>query len=62
MVAKNSFLVENGKIAGAVSETMINGNLGEMLQNVCAISRETVCDGSTCLPWAAFADVTISGK
>lgn len=62
MVAKNSFLVENGKIAGAVSETMINGNLGEMLQNVCAISRETVCDGTTCLPWAAFTGVTISGK
>ena len=62
MVAKNSFLIENGKITHAVSETMINGNLAEMLQNLRAVSRETVCDGASVLPWAAFDGVTVSGK
>ena len=62
MVAKNSFLIENGKITDAVSETMINGNLADMLQNLRAVSAETVCDGATVLPWAAFDGVTISGK
>ena len=62
MVAKNSFLIEDGRITDAVSETMINGNLAEMLQNVRAVSAETVCDGASVLPWAAFDGVTISGK
>lgn len=62
MVAKNSFLIENGKLGHAVSETMINGNLADMLRNVRAISAETVCDGASVLPWAAFDGVTISGK
>lgn len=61
-VAKNSFLVEDGKIKGAVSETMINGNLAELLNNLVAISKETVADGSTVLPYMAFDKVVISGK
>ena len=61
-VAKNSFLIENGKITGAVSETMINGNLADMLKNVVAISKETECDGGSVLPYAAFGGITISGK
>ncbi len=61
-VAKNSFLIENGKITCALSETMISGNLGELLKNVCAISKETVRDGAGELPYAAFGGVTVSGK
>ena len=61
-VAKNSFLIENGKITCALSETMINGNLGELLKNVVAVSKETVCDGGSVLPYAAFSGVTVSGK
>lgn len=61
-VAKNSFLIENGKITTALSETMINGNLADMLMNIRAISKERVCDGSTVLPWVAFDGITISGK
>lgn len=61
-VAKNSFLIENGKITCALSETMISGNLGELLKNVHAISSEVVCDGTTVLPYAAFGGVTVSGK
>lgn len=61
-VAKNSFLIENGKITKPVTETMISGNLANMLKNVVAISSEVVCDGSNALPWAAFDDITVSGK
>ena len=61
-VAKNSFLVENGKITGAVSETMINGNLAEMLNHLVAISNETVADGICVLPYIAFDQIVISGK
>lgn len=61
-VAKNSFLIEDGEIKGAVNETMINGNLADLLNNLVAISRETVEDGSTVLPYIAFDKVVISGK
>lgn len=61
-VAKNSFLIENGRIVDALSETMIAGNLAELLQNITGISKETVCDGMHILPWMAFKNVTISGK
>ncbi len=61
-VAKNSFLIENGKITSAISETMISGNLAEMLNNVVDISSDTVCDGLTLLPWIAFDGITLSGK
>lgn len=61
-VAKNSFLIENGKITNALSETMISGNIAAMLKNVRGISKETVCDGSCILPYVAFDGVTVSGK
>ncbi len=61
-VAKNSFYVENGVIKNAVSETMINGNLADMLKNIRAISKETVCDGTSVLPYVAFDNMTVSGK
>lgn len=61
-VAKNSFLIEDGEIKGAVSETMINGNLAELLNNLVAISQETIADGTTVLPYMAFDKVVISGK
>lgn len=61
-VAKNSFLIENGKITDAISETMISGNLAEMLKQVVGISSETVCDGTTVLPWLLCDGITISGK
>ncbi len=61
-VAKNSFLIENGKIKTALSETMISGNIGDLLKNVRAISKETVADGATVLPAVAFDGVTVSGQ
>ena len=61
-MAKNSFLVEDGQIKGAISETMINGNLAELLNHLVAISKETVADGNMVLPYVAFDGVVISGK
>ncbi len=61
-VAKNSFLIENGRVTDAVSETMISGNLAQLLLDVVAISKESITDGMHILPWAAFGGVTISGK
>lgn len=61
-VAKNSFLIEDGEIKGAVTETMINGNLEAMFNNVCAVSKETICDGDTQFPYLAVDGIVISGK
>ena len=61
-VAKNSFLIKNGKITDPVSETMISGNLLDMIKNVVEIGDEAVCDGGAAIPFAAFDGITISGK
>lgn len=61
-VAKNSFLIENGQVTDAISETMINGNLSDMFKQVIGVSSETVCDGLTILPWILCDGITISGE
>ena len=61
-VAKNSFLIENGKIAAALTETMISGCVPEMLMKIRDISSDTLKDGDNSLPYVAFDGLTISGK
>ncbi len=61
-VAKNCFLIENGVIREALSETMINGNLADFLLHIRAVSKEVVKDGSSVLPWVAIDGVGITGK
>ena len=61
-VAKNSFLIENGKIKGAVTETMVNGNLGEAFRKIRGISKELLCDGGSVIPYIAVDGIVISGK
>lgn len=61
-VAKNSFLIENGRITKALRETMINGNLAELFKSIVAISKETTENGSSVLPSIAFSNIVISGK
>lgn len=61
-VAKNSFLIENGKITDALQETMISFNILDALKNITAISKEQVSDGATILPWCCFDGITVSGK
>ena len=60
-VAKNSFLIRDGKIAGAISETMISGNMADMLKNLKGISAESVNYGTCIMPYAAFDGITVSG-
>ncbi len=61
-IAKNSFLIEDGRLAGALSETMINGNLEKVFRHIAGISREVRANGQTLLPWVAVDGVVISGK
>ena len=61
-VAKNSFLIENGKLVTALTETMISGCIADMLKTVRAISSEVLRDGTCSLPFIAFDGVTVSGK
>jgi len=61
-IAKNSFLIENGAITDALSETMVSFNIVDVLKNIAAISKERITDGSSILPWCCFDGITISGK
>ena len=61
-VAKNAFYVENGEIKGAVIETMISGNLFEMMKDIKAVSKEQLCDGNMVMPSLLIENVTIIGS
>ena len=61
-VAKNSFYVEDGAIRYPVIETMISGNLQDLLKQIHAISRESVNFGGGRFPYLAAGGVTISSK
>ena len=61
-IAKNSFLIENGKVTDALSETMVSFNIVDILKDIPAISSERITTGSTILPWCCFDGITISGK
>ena len=60
-VAKNSFLIKDGRIASPLSETMISGNLAQMLKYVNGISSESVNYGTCIMPYAAFDGIAVSG-
>jgi PmbA protein len=59
-IAKNSFLIEGGKVGPALSETMVSGNLVQLFERVAGISRERVDFGDALLPWVRLPGVTIS--
>jgi PmbA protein len=61
-VAKNSFLIENGKVSYPVTETMISSNIAKMLLNIEVLSEVRQNQGSYITPWAKVNNVTISGK
>jgi PmbA protein len=61
-VAKNSFLIENGKIKEPLAEVMVSGNLIEMLNNVAGISKDVIDTGTSRLPWIHAQGLKISGK
>ncbi|MDO3386897.1 TldD/PmbA family protein [Gilvimarinus sp. SDUM040013] len=59
-VIKNSFLLESGKQTKALSETMITGNVAQMLQDIQAISREVTDFGGSQLPWLKISGLRFS--
>ena len=59
-VAKNSYYIENGEIKYPITETMISGNIFQMLHEIKDISKETINDGSSIYPWIQFSGLTIS--
>ena len=61
-VAKNSFLIRNGRIDCAVNEAMISGNLADMLMNITGMSCETEENGGFVAPFVACSGITVSGK
>ena len=61
-VAKNSYYIEHGEIQYPLSETMIAGNLVELLQNITSISQERIDFGAAILPWMQVSGITIAGK
>jgi PmbA protein len=61
-VAKNSFYVEDGVVQYPLIETMVSGNMQELLMNIHAISKETVNFGDGIYPYIAASGITISSK
>ncbi|HEV8078119.1 MAG TPA: TldD/PmbA family protein [Marinobacter sp.] len=59
-VIKNSFLLENGKRSKALTETMITGNITQMLKDIQAISAEVSDFGSYRLPWLKIGGLRFS--
>jgi PmbA protein len=59
-VIKNSFAIADGSIGSALSETMISGNIGRMLRDVVAVSRERIDTGALRLPWLRVAGLHFS--
>lgn len=50
-VIKNSFVVRDGRRGTALAETMVSGNMAQMLQDIVAVSAERIDSGASSLPW-----------
>jgi PmbA protein len=61
-IAKNAFYVEDGEVRHPLSETMISGNLRDLLPAIRGVSKETVNFGSAECPTVAAGGVTIHGR
>ena len=59
-VIKNSFAVRGGQLGPALSETMISGNMAQMLRNILSVSRERIDTGLLHLPWLQIAGMAYS--
>lgn len=59
-VIKNSFLIEDGKRSNALSETMITGNVAQMLKDISAISAEVTDFGGYQVPWLTITGLKFS--
>jgi PmbA protein len=61
-IAKNSFLIEDGKLKHPVNESMISGNIFTLFKSISGISRERVNFGADIFPWLKAGGLVISGK
>ena len=59
-VIKNSFVISGARLGPALSETMISGNIAQMLCDVVAVSRERIDSGALQLPWLRVANLHFS--
>jgi PmbA protein len=59
-VIKNSFAIEDGETKHALAETMIAGNMAQVLRDIVAVSREVIDGGSQRLPWIRIANLHFS--
>ena len=59
-VIKNSFAVVDGQVGAALTETMISGNIAQMLHDVVAVSRERLDTGPLLLPWLRIGGLHFS--
>jgi PmbA protein len=60
-VIKNAFLVQGGEVGPALTETMIAGNMAQVLRSVVGASRETLDgEGGSRLPWLRIAGLHFS--
>ena len=59
-IAKNSFYIKDGKIDRPLSETMISGNLFDVLENIYSTSTEVYQNGTCHLPYIASDGISIS--
>jgi PmbA protein len=59
-IIKNSFALNGGAVSAALSETMINGNVAQMLHDVVAVSAERIDTGGWCMPWVRVSGLHFS--
>ncbi len=59
-VIKNSFALIDGRLGHALADTMITGNMAQMLRDVLAVSRERIDTGALCLPWLRIGGLHFS--
>lgn len=60
--AKNSFLIENGKVTDALTEVMVTFNVFEVLMNIVALSSETADMVGGRLPYLYANAILATGK
>jgi PmbA protein len=59
-VIKNSFAIGGGEVGDALSETMISGNMAQMLRDIVAVSRETLEGDGWRFPWIRIGNLHFS--
>jgi PmbA protein len=59
-VIKNSFVIRDGKIGAALADTMVNGNMSNMLLDISGVSAEHLDYGGEDYPWLRIPNMHFS--